>query len=69
MAKLGAKAAVTAAAHKLARILWAMASHRRPYDLQRLGNPQLTRARKECYLRRLAEQLGFALTPVGVEVS
>jgi len=30
--KLGTKAAVTAAAHKLARILWAMVKHRRPYD-------------------------------------
>ena len=29
-AKLGTKAAVTAAAHKLARILWAMVKHRRP---------------------------------------
>lgn len=68
-AKLGTKAAVTAAAHKLARILWAMVKHRRPYDPQRLGNPEMARARKERYLRRQAEQLGFALTPVGGEVS
>lgn len=68
-AKLGTKAAVTAAAHKLARILWAMVKHRRPYDPQRLGNPDLARARKERYLRRQAEQLGFALTPVEGEVS
>ena len=68
-AKLGTKAAVTAAAHKLARILWAMVKHRRPYDPQRLGNPELTRARKERYLRLQAEQLGFALTPVGGEPS
>jgi transposase len=68
-AKLGTKAAVTAAAHKLARILWAMVKHRRPYDPQRLGNPELARLRKERYLRRQAEQLGFALTPVGGEVS
>ena len=67
--KLGTKAAVTAAAHKLARILWAMVKHRRPYDPKRLGNPELARARKERYLRRQAEQLGFALTPVGGEVS
>ena len=68
-AKLGTKAAVTAAAHKLARILWAMVKHRRPYDPSRLGNPELARVRKERYLRRQAEQLGFALTPVGGEVS
>jgi transposase len=67
--KLGTKAAVTAAAHKLARILWAMVKHRRPYDPERLGNPELARARKERYLRRQAEQLGFALTPVEGEVS
>ena len=68
-AKLGTKAAVTAAAHKLARILWAMVKHRRPYNPERLGNPELARARKERYLRRQAEQLGFALTPVHGEVS
>ncbi len=38
--RLGTKAAVTAAAHKLARILWAMVKHRRPYDPSRLGNPE-----------------------------
>ena len=38
--KLGTKAAVTAAAHKLARILWAMVKHRRPYDPGRLGTPE-----------------------------
>jgi hypothetical protein len=68
-AKLGTKAAVTAAAHKLARILWAMVKHRRPYDPARLGNPELAHARKERYLRRQAEQLGFTLTPVHGEVS
>ncbi len=35
--KLGTKAVVTAAAHKLARILWAMVKHRRRY------NPQTSR--------------------------
>ena len=68
-AKLGTKAAVTAAAHKLARILWAMVKHRRPYDPARLSNPELAQARKERYLRRQAEQLGFTLTPVHGEVS
>jgi transposase len=68
-AKLGTKAAITAAAHKLARVLYAMIKHRRPYDPDRLGNPDLRRARKERYLRRQAEQLGFILTPVEGEVS
>jgi len=68
-AKLGAKAAITAAAHKLSRVLWAMIKHRRPYDPQRLGNPELRRARKEHSLRRQAEQLGFSLTPLEGEVS
>jgi len=45
---------LTAAAHKLARILWAMVKHRRPYDPSRLGNPELVRLRKERYLRRQA---------------
>jgi transposase len=67
--KLGTKAAVTAAAHKLARILWAMVKHRRPYNPERLGNHELARARKERYLRRQAEQPGFNLTPVEGEVS
>jgi hypothetical protein len=67
--KLGRKAAVTAAAHKMARILWAMVKHRRCYDPSRLGNPELARARKELYLHRQTEQLGFALTPVQAEVS
>jgi hypothetical protein len=55
---------VTAAAHKLARILYAMVKHRTPFDPDRLGNPEQSRARKERFLRRQAEQLGFTLTPV-----
>jgi transposase len=68
-AKLGAKAAITAAAHKLARVLWAMIKYRRPYDPERLANPELRRARKERFLRRQAQQLGFNLTPIEEEVS
>ena len=67
-AKLGTKASVTAAAHKLARILYAMVKHRTPFDPVRLGNPDQSRARKERFLRRQAEQLGFTLTPVEGEV-
>jgi len=67
--KLGTKAAVTAVAHKLARILRAMVKQRRPYDSKRLANPELVRVRNERYLRRQAEQLGFNLTPLNGEVS
>jgi hypothetical protein len=42
---------------------------RRSYNPGRLGNPELAHACKERYLRRQAEQLGFALTPVHGEVS
>jgi len=67
--KLGTKAAVTAAAQKLARILWAMVKNRRPYNPHRLGNLELVRAGRWRYLYRQAEQLGFALTQLHGEVS
>ena len=35
------------------------------YDPGRLGNPELRRARKERFLRRQAQHLGFTLTPLG----
>lgn len=66
-AKLGTPAAITATAHKLARILYAMVKHRRPFDPQRLGNPALRRQRKENALRRTAKELGFVLQPLQPE--
>lgn len=63
-AKLGAPGATTAAAHKLARVLYAMIKYRKPFDPARLGNPHLRQARKENALRRAAKQLGFALQPL-----
>src|SRR5690606_2018349 len=63
-AKLGGKAAAVAGAHKLARILYAMVKHRRPYDPARLGNPTFERLRKEKNLRKQAEKLGFQLIPI-----
>ena len=60
---------LTAAAHKLARILYAMVKHRTPFEPARLGNPEQSRARKERFLRRQAEGLGFTLTPMEQEVS
>jgi len=63
-AKLGTPAAVTATAHKIARVLYAMVKHRRPFDPNRLGNPALRRQRQERFLRRQAEALGFSLQPI-----
>lgn len=63
-AKLGAPAAITAAAHKLARVLYAMIKDRKPFDPARLGNPVLRQARKENALRRAAAKLGYALQPI-----
>jgi transposase len=63
-AKLGAPGAITAAAHKLARVLYAMIKYRTPFDPARLGNPALRRARKENSLRRAAQELGFVLQPI-----
>jgi transposase len=62
-AKLGTKAAVTAAAHKLARILYTMVKHRKAFDPSRLGNPELARLRKEASLKKQAEKLGYTLVP------
>ncbi len=60
-AKLGPAGAVTAAAHKLARILYTMIKDRKPFDPARLGNPVLRQTRKENALRRAAAKLGYAL--------
>ena len=63
-AKLGAPGATTAAAHKLARVLYSMIKYRKPYDPSKLGNPALRKARKERHLRRFAEELGYTLQPI-----
>jgi transposase len=66
-AKLGAPAAATAAAHKLARVLYSMIKYRKPFDPARLGNPVLRKARKEKTLRRAALELGYVLQPIQSE--
>ena len=63
-AKLGAPAAITAVAHKLARVLYAMIKHRHAFDPTRLGNAALRKARKENALRRAATALGYTLQPI-----
>ena len=67
--RLGTKGAVTAAAHKLARILYAMVKTRKPYDPKRTTNQVLQKQRKENNLRRQAKLLGFQLTPIEQQVS
>ncbi len=62
-AKLGPAGAVTAAAHKLTRILYSMIKTGTAFDPGKLGNPALIRQRKERSLRKLAAQLGFSLQP------
>ena len=63
--RLGAPAAVTATAHKLARIVYHMLSTKDPYSesvLVQCDRQASTRA--EIHLRRQAANLGFQLTPV-----
>ncbi len=62
-AKLRPAGAVTAAAHKLARILYTMIKTRTAFDPSKLGNPALIRQRKERSLRKQAALLGFSLQP------
>lgn len=56
--------AITAVAHKLARVLYSTVKYRKPFDPDRLGHPALRQARKENALRRTAEELGYALQPI-----
>ena len=64
-AKLGSPSALTAAAHKLARILFAMLRDRRSFDPQLLGilNEKHLRRRQNS-LRKYAASLGFELVPI-----
>ena len=64
-ARLGSPAAITAAAHKLARVLFAMLRDRRSFDPQLLGilNEKHLRRRQNS-LRKYAASLGFELVPI-----
>jgi transposase len=63
-ARLGAPKAITAMAHKLARIIWHLVTHRVGYDESIFAEreEQLLR-RKQRQLRNLAHSLGFTLVP------
>ncbi len=62
-AKLGPAGAVTALAHKLARILYTMNKTRTAFDPSKFGHSVLTHQRKERSLRKQAALLGFSLQP------
>jgi transposase len=63
-AKLGTPKAITAAAHKLARIIFHLLSTREAYDESIFSQHELQhRRRKELRLRNQARRLGFDLIP------
>ncbi len=63
--RLGAPAAVTATAHKLARILYHMLSTRQPYSDEVFARcDQQADIRAEKRLRKQAAELGFQLAPI-----
>ncbi len=63
-AKLGAPVAITATAHKLARIIFHLLTTRQPYDESRLAAAEADhRRRTETRLRAQARALGFQLVP------
>ena len=63
--RLGAPKAITAAAHKLARIIYHMLKTREPYDESVFARAETRhRQRREKRLRALAQALGYTLAPV-----
>ena len=63
--KLGAPKAITAAAHKLARIIFHLITTRQEFDDRRFAGDQLQHAkRQEAKLRARAKALGFQVIPV-----
>jgi len=61
-AKLGAPKAITATAHKLARIIYHMVTTRQAYDETiRVKNEMKNRQRLEARVRKQARELGFQL--------
>lgn len=63
--RLGAPAAVTATAHKLARILYHMLSTRAPYSDEVFARcDQQASIRAEIRLRKQAAEFGFQLAPI-----
>jgi len=66
--RLGAPKAITAAAHKLARVIYHMLKTREPYSESVFARAETRhRQRTECRLRALAQALGYTLAPVPAE--
>jgi transposase len=64
-ARLGAPKAITATAHKLARIIYHLLKHRCPYDQTLFAKAeQQQRCRREKSLRKQAAALGFHIVPI-----
>jgi transposase len=64
-AKLGAPKAITAAAHKLARIIFHLISTRQEFDNSKFAADQLRyQKRQEIKLRAKAKSMGFELIPI-----
>jgi hypothetical protein len=62
--KLGTPKAITATAHKLARIIFQILSTRQPYDESVFAkSEQVARQRLEAKLKTQAMALGFQLVP------
>jgi transposase len=67
-ARLGAPKAITATAHKLARILFHLITTRQPYDESVFAlADQQQQQRHERYIRKQAESMGFSLVPAQVQ--
>jgi len=63
--RIGAPEAITATAHKLARIYYAVLKTRTPYDESRIaGNPEQQALKRRQRLEKQAAKLGFALSPL-----
>ena len=64
-ARLGAPEAITATAHKLARIFYARVKRRVAYDETRIaGTPEAQALKRRQRLEKQARNMGFALTPL-----
>lgn len=69
-AKLGAPKAITATAHKLARIIFHLLTTRQPYDESIFAkSEQQTRLRMETKLQNQAKALGLQLVPTDVKLA
>lgn len=68
--RLGAPKAITATAHKLARIIYHLLTTGTAFDASVFArNEALYQQRRTSYLRQQARELGFSLTPLAQEVS